>query len=159
MKLLALCFIGVALARPELGKDPSIQEFEKEFHKLYTPEEEAKAWANLKKNEEQIDAENELYEKGEASFEEAVMPWDDYDSEEFAEAKTGALDSDDENKIYFAKGLLDDPDMLERNSPEDQAYLDGKLNRRLIIFLRTIFFNFKISNMRRIFNNWPNIDH
>ena len=47
-----------------LGKDPTIQEFEQEFHKLYTPEEETEAEKNLKRHEAAIDKENELYAEG-----------------------------------------------------------------------------------------------
>ena len=101
-----LFLFGLALANPNpsLGKDPTIQEFEEEFHKLYTPEEEAEAEKNLKAHEEAIDKENELFAQGQADFQEAVMEWDDLSPEEFLAEKTGALD------FAYGFGLLEEPE-------------------------------------------------
>ena len=75
-----------------LGPNPTIKEFEEEFHKLYTPEEEAEAEKNLKRHEAAIDKENELYAEGKANYQEAVMEWDDLSPKEFQALKTGAND-------------------------------------------------------------------
>ena len=53
------------------GKDLSEKEFEKEYHELFdNPEDEAKAAAELAKEEQEIDYENELYDEGKANFKE-----------------------------------------------------------------------------------------
>jgi len=111
---------GLALANPNprLGKDPTIQEFEQEFHKLYTPEEEAEAEKNLKAHEEAIDKENELFAQGQADFQEAVMEWDDLSPEEFLAEKTGALD------VAYGFGLLEEPEEMRINKPEHDRWLE-----------------------------------
>lgn len=116
-------FFGIQSVLGKLGKDPSIKEFEAEFHKLYTPEEEAEAEKNLLDNEKQIDAQNELFEAGKADFQEAIMEWDDLSDDEFLDEKTGALDGMD-----YATGLLDDPENPWINSEEDEAYLESIYN-------------------------------
>jgi len=123
--VVGIFILGIALGMPNLGKDPSIKEFEEEFHKLYSPEEELEAEKNLKKNEEAIDKENELFEAGKANFREAVMEWDDLSSAEFLAEKTGALNDDDQ---HYATGLLETPKELDFNSDEDQEYLDAIYN-------------------------------
>ena len=110
------------LALAKLGKDPTIQEFEAEFHKLYTPEEEAEAEKNLKAHEAAIDKENELFAEGKANFEEAVMEWDDLSPEEFLAEKTGDLDG------AYGKGLIDTPEELRFNSPEDEEWINMLMN-------------------------------
>merc|ERR1712095_233860 len=115
-----LFLFGLALANPNpsLGKDPTIQEFEEEFHKLYTPEEEAEAEKNLKAHEEAIDKENELFAQGQADFQEAVMEWDDLSPEEFLAEKTGALDG------AYGFGLLEEPEEMRINKPEHDRWLE-----------------------------------
>jgi len=118
-----LLLFGLALAnaKPSLGKDPTIQEFEQEFHKLYTPEEEAEAEKNLKAHEEAIDKENELFAEGKADFEEAVMEWDDLSPEEFLVEKTGDLDG------AYGFGLLEEPEA--RNTRADNDWMKEQLEQ------------------------------
>ena len=71
-----------------------------------------------------VELENQLFEEGEANFQEAVMEWDDLSSAEFLAEKTGALDDD----YDFATGLLETPEELNFNSEEDQEYLDAVYN-------------------------------
>ena len=111
-------FLGLALTSPRLRGYPNIKEFEEEFGKVYTPEEEVKAAENLKRNEDLIEANNKLYDEGKSNFREAVMAWDDLSPEEFLREKTGALDGQDDGF-----GLL--VDEVRYNSPEDQDRLDA----------------------------------
>ena len=109
MRVLLGILLIFGLTNAELGKDPTIQEFEQEFHKLYTPEEEIEAEKNLKAHEKAIDEENELFDEGKADFQEAVMEWDDLSLEEFLAEKTGDLDGA-ERKFGF--GLIDTPEEM-----------------------------------------------
>ena len=114
-------FLGLALATPyKLRGYPNIKEFEEEFGKVYTPEDEVKAAENLKRNEALIEANNKLYDEGKSNFREAVMAWDDLSPEEFLREKTGALDGQEDDRHY---GLL--VDEVRYNSYEDQAKLDA----------------------------------
>ena len=109
-------FLGLALASPSRIRGyPNIKEFEEEFGKTYTPEDEIEAEKNLLENEAQIEANNKLYDEGKSNFREAVMEWDDLSPEEFLREKTGALDG----KENF--GLLIED---RYNSNEMQKQLD-----------------------------------
>ena len=109
MKFFLGILLIIGLTHAKLGKDPTIQEFEEEFHKLYTPEEEAEAEKNLKAHEKAIDEENELFEEGKAGYQEAVMEWDDLSPEEFLAEKTGDLDGAER---VFGFGLIDTPEEM-----------------------------------------------
>merc|ERR1739848_756799 len=86
--IVILAIVGLALGFP--GKDPSEKEFEEEFHELFdNPEDEAKAAAQLAKEEAEIDKENELFDEGLAHYKEGIHEWDDMDDEEFANEKFG----------------------------------------------------------------------
>ena len=52
---------------------PTIKEFEEEFGKTYTAEDEVKAEKNLLENEARIEANNKLYAEGKSNFQESVM--------------------------------------------------------------------------------------
>ena len=141
MKLIILITLAIcgtlSTALPNLGNDPSIKDFEKEYSKLYTSSEEAEAEANLKANEKQIDAQNQLFADGKSTYQEAVMEWDDLSTDEFTADKTGALDGTSSNNgapemdlepvHYFATGALDNDENREEMSAEDQAYLEATI--------------------------------
>jgi len=115
-------FLGLALGSPSrLRGYPNIKEFEKQFGKVYTPEEEVEAAENLKRNEAFIEANNKLYDEGKSNFREAVMAWDDLSPEEFLREKTGALDGQEDRFGLFV-------DEVRYNSPEDQERLDAFYN-------------------------------
>ena len=115
-------FIGLALASPSRFRGyPNIKEFEEQFGKVYTPEEEVEAAENLKRNEAFIEANNKLYDEGKSNFREAVMAWDDLSPEEFLREKTGALDGQEDRFGLFV-------DEVRYNSPEDQERLDAFYN-------------------------------
>merc|ERR1719215_1408408 len=137
--LITLAICGtLSTALPNLGTDPSIKDFEKEYSKLYTSSEEAEAEANLKANEKQIDAQNQLFADGKSTYQEAVMEWDDLSTDEFTADKTGALDGAASNNgapemglepiHYFATGALHNDENREEMSAEDQAYLEAIFN-------------------------------
>ena len=53
------------------GKDMTEKEFEKQFNELFdNPEDEAKAAAQLAKEEAEIDKENQLFAEGKAHYKE-----------------------------------------------------------------------------------------
>ena len=131
MKVLLGILVIVGLTSAELGKDPTIQEFEQEFHKLYTPEEEIEAEKNLKAHEKAIDEENELFDEGKADFQEAVMEWDDLSFEEFLAEKTGDLDGDARE---FGFGLID--------TPEEMRFVDRKVTSPVLKVWRLLLFWF-----------------
>ena len=106
-------YIGANLAKPSIGKDPSIKEFEAYFHKSYAPGDEAEAEKNLKANEVKIDANNALFEQGQSNFQEGVMAWDDLSHEEFLKEKTGGLDAEPERHF----GLLTKNELERYNPP------------------------------------------
>lgn len=120
MKCIIILTILSLAAASKLRGYPNIKEFEEEFGKVYTPEDEIEAEKNLKRNEALIEANNKLYEEGKSNFREAVMAWDDLSPEEFLREKTGALDGHDGRRNY---GLL--VDEVRYNSPEDQERLDA----------------------------------
>ena len=110
MRIIILCLLT---ARACLGQhyNLTIQEFKEQFNKTYgTPEEEAAAAKNLAANEAEINAQNEKFAKGEASYGEAVQPWDDLSDEEFKKQMTG---------------LIIPPEHERINSPEVLAHFDN----------------------------------
>ena len=117
-------FLSLASASPSRIRGyPNIKEFEEQFGKTYTPEDEIEAEKNLLKNEAEIKAHNKLYAEGLSNFREAVMEWDDLSPEEFLAEKTGALDG----KENF--GLL----IEDRYNDEDmQAELDYWYSRIIV---------------------------
>jgi len=118
--IVILAIVGLALGFP--GKDPSEKEFEEKYHELFdNPEDEAKAAAQLAKEEAEIDKENELYAKGEAHYQEGIHEWDDMDDEEFANEKFGLNE-----KHSRSFGLIDEPNA--ENTPEERARLDEIYN-------------------------------
>ena len=91
MKIVILCLLT---ARFCLGQqyNLTIQEFEEKFNKTYgSAEEEASAAKNLASNEAEINAQNEKFAKGNASYGEAVQFWDDLSNEEFVNKWTGLI--------------------------------------------------------------------
>ena len=130
--IIFLClFIGIILGAP--GKNnPTFEEFEEEFNHIFAdPEKEKAAEDELAKEEEQIDQQNELFEKGEANFDEQLQPWDDYTEDEFATTKEGLLPgkADGRSSYYdftkYQMGRLETPEHEKVNTPEELAFLDN----------------------------------
>ena len=92
MRIVILCLL---IARTCLGTeqyDLTIKEFEEKFHKSYgTLEEEEAAAKNLAAHEVEINAQNEKFAKGEASFDEVGHSWDDLSNEDFRKQMTGLI--------------------------------------------------------------------
>ena len=106
-----------------------MKEFEEKFHQFFEdPEKEKAAAEELAKEEEEIEKENELYEKGEANFSEQLQPWDDLTKEEFEKEKEGLLPEDSASRFYeFASrhmGKLRTPEHEKVNTPEELAFLE-----------------------------------
>jgi len=110
MKIVILCLL---VARTCLGQqyDLTIQEFEEKFTKTYgSPEEEAAAAINLAAHVAKINAQNEKYANGDATYGEAVYAWDDLSEEELSNTMTG---------------LTHPPDLERVNTPEVLAHFDN----------------------------------
>jgi len=111
MRIVIVCLL---LARTCLGVEQfnlTIQEFEGKFHKSYgTLEEEEAAAKNLAVHEAEINAQNEKFAKGEASFDEALYIWDDLSEDEFLSQWTGLILSPEDERV---------------NTPEVLAHLDN----------------------------------
>ena len=92
MRIVILCLL---IARTCLGTeqyDLTIKEFEEKFQKSYgTLEEEEAAAKNLAAHEVEINAQNEKFAKGEASFDEVGQSWDDLSNEDFRKQMTGLI--------------------------------------------------------------------
>ena len=92
MRIVILCLL---VARTCLGAKQfnlTIQEFEEKFHKHYaTLEEEEAAAKNLAVHQAEINAQNEKFAKGEASFEESMYIWDDLSEDDFLKQMTGLI--------------------------------------------------------------------
>ena len=92
MRIVILCLL---IARTCLGTeqyDLTIKEFEEKFQKSYgTLEEEEAAAKNLAAHEVEINAQNEKFAKGEASFDEVGHSWDDLSNEDFRKQMTGLI--------------------------------------------------------------------
>ena len=127
MKIVILyLLLGAAFGAP--GKDPTIEEFEKEFHQKFAdPKDEEVAAAELAKQEAEIDEENEKYENGKGNFEEELEPWDDLPKEVFEKEKEGLIPGGD-RFIPISQtrgmGLIITPEHERVNTPEDRAFLD-----------------------------------
>ena len=111
MRIGILCLL---IARTCLGVEQfnlTIQEFEGKFHKSYgTLEEEEAAAKNLAIHEAQINAQNEKFAKGEASFDEALYIWDDLSEDEFLSQWTGVIIPPEDERV---------------NTPEVLAHFDN----------------------------------
>ena len=111
MRIIILCLLTARACLGQQQYNLTIQEFKEQFNKTYgTAEEEAAAAKNLARNEAEINAQNEKFAKGEASYGEAVQPWDDLSEEEFIKQKTG---------------LILPPEHERINSPEVLAHFDN----------------------------------
>ena len=98
----------------------TIEEFEDEFHELWSdPESEALAAKELAEEEASIEQNNLDYENGKSSFSEKLNALSALPKDEFEAEKLGGL----EGPIY-AKGLIETPEAERTISPEDQAYLN-----------------------------------
>ena len=110
MKVIILCLLTARLC---LGQqiNLTIKEFEKLYNKTYgSVEEEDAAANNLAANEAEINAQNEKFAKGEATFDEAVQEWDDLSEEEFLKKMTGLILPPEDERV---------------NSPEVLAHFDN----------------------------------
>ena len=111
MRIAILCLL---IARTCLGTERynlTIKEFEDKFHKSYeTLEEEEAAAKNLAAHEVEINAQNEKFAKGEASFDEVGHSWDDLSDEDFLKQKTGEILPPEGERV---------------NSPEVLAHFDN----------------------------------
>ena len=110
MRVVILCLLTARLC---LGQQISLtfQEFKDMYNKHYaSPEEEDAAANNLAANEAEINAQNEKFAKGEATFDEAVQEWDDLSEEEFLKKMTG---------------LILPPEHERINNPEVLAHFDN----------------------------------
>ena len=118
MRIVILCLL---IARTCLGAEQfnlTIQEFEEKFHKHYaTLEEEEAAAKNLAVHQAEINAQNEKFAKGQASFEESMYIWDDLSEEEFLNKMTGLIIPPEDERV---------------NTPEALAHFDHlrKMNNR-----------------------------
>ena len=121
MRVVILCLLTARLCLGQFGLrqyNLTIQEFEEVYHKTYNSvEEEAAAANNLAANEAEINAQNEKFAKGEATFDEAVQEWDDLSEEEFLSKMTGLILPPEDERV---------------NTPEALAHFDHlrKLNNR-----------------------------
>ena len=110
MRIVILCLLTARLC---LGQqiNLTIKEFEKLYNKTYgSVEEEDAAASNLAANEAEINAQNEKFAKGEATFDEAVQEWDDLSEEEFLKKMTGLILPPEDERV---------------NSPEALAHFDN----------------------------------
>ena len=80
---------------------------------------EGEAAGNLEEAEEEIDEENEKFEKGKANFDEKIHDWDDIDPKEWEKEKDGTIPDESAR----AMGLIYDPN--DRNTPEELERLDA----------------------------------
>merc|ERR1712018_1631 len=108
--------VGLTLASE---KDPTIKEFEDEYGIVFEDTHmEGEAAGNLEEAEEEIDEENEKFEKGKANFDEKIHDWDDIDPKEWEKEKDGTIPE----RMDRAMGLIYDPN--DRNTPEELEKLD-----------------------------------
>ena len=105
MRIVILCLLTARLC---LGQqiNLTIKEFEKLYNKTYgSVEEEDAAANNLAANEAEINAQNEKFAKGEATFDEAVQEWDDLSEEEFLKKMTGLILPPEDERVYSPEAL------------------------------------------------------
>ena len=118
MKILILCILT---ARTCLGQgeqvsfeqyNDTITEYLKKHPDIIiaNDEELAVATKNLEANEAKINAQNEKYANGDATYGEAVYAWDDLSEEELSNTMTG---------------LTHPPDLERVNTPEVLAHFDN----------------------------------
>ena len=116
MKIISLIIVSVLLVVSAIAVPMTIEEYEKKFGEYWNDPEDLKAAAaELAKAEAEIaaaDAENPQAEK---LNELSAIPKDEFESE-----KLGLKEHES-----YAMGLLETPEEMRINSPEDQAYLDA----------------------------------
>jgi len=121
MRVIVICLFFAATVYSYPTFDETIDEFNKEFGVIITSDLEKKKDAErLKVVEAEINAQNEKYEKGEASFGGKLYEFSDWSKDEFEKVKLGNNGWNPSNR---PTGMIMPPES-ERNSPENQANLD-----------------------------------
>jgi len=119
MKVLFLVLALVATAK---SSQPNLEEFDKMFGILEAVPDDKKAEEEqkLKEVEAEIEAQNEAYANGEATFDEKLTPMADIPKEDFEKMFEGMNMPEEMTR---ATGLIMPPES-ERNTPENQANLE-----------------------------------
>ena len=116
MKIISLIIVSVLLVASAVAVPMTIEEYEKKFGEYWNDPEDLKAAAaELAKAEAEIAAADAENPEAERLNELSAIPKDEFEVE-----KLGALEHES-----YAMGLLETPEEMRVNTPEDQAFFDA----------------------------------